>query len=229
MIKIFKKNNKHLVRAKVRICARFDEEGYGSYVLKSGLSKTTHHDTNRSGYIIDFQEPVTWSKSIHESMHITVYGFDVVHLNEQLNHLMIDFINTYDTCYNSVIHPFYVITDVDYGNEKNKDMVIEYSCEEKSELNKRSFTPYQVFMTIAKSYFVRITECVHDGLNFKAKISCTESRFDNIKRELFSILASENHSVLNIDVVRDTKRKFIIRDLQDITTKSQGRVEMSHE
>ena len=217
MIKSFKKDKTTLVRAKVRISAMFDEEGEvcGAYVLKSGLRRTTNHDPHRSSYVIDFQEPVTWTKSMHESMYITVCGYDVIHLNEKLNHLMLDFIRAYDSCYNSSIHPFYVITDVDYFDEKPKEMVIEYRTKRHSKLKEGQFTPLQVFMSIVQAYFCNVIECTEDGFNFKARVMCTNSRFNVIKRELLTVLTLGDKSVSNVKVLENSKRKCVIAGDED--------------
>lgn len=214
MKNLFKKDDMKVVQARVRISAMFDGEGEGNgaYVLKSGLSRITNHSRHESGYVIDFREPVTWSRSVYDSTFITVCGFDIIHINEQLNHLMVDFIKTYNTCYNSIIHPFYIITDVDYGNERTYEMEIEYSCDTESKLKQGEITACQVFKSVTNSYFSNITECVEDGLNFKAKLTCRPSAFNDIKDELWSILAIGNGLVSNIEIVKNTKRKYAIKD-----------------
>lgn len=218
MKNIFRKKPRKLVKAKVRISALFnDNDSFsGSYLLKSGLRRIPGKSPIESQWVVDFQEPITWTKSINEAEHITIYGLNVVHINEQLNYLMVDFIRNYDMCYKSTIHPFYVITDMEYSDEKLYEMEFEYTCDSKSELKPGEITPWQVFKSINESYFSGIVEHVEDGFNFKVKLVCRMRLFDCIKAEFLSILAGKD-PISDIEIIKNTKRKCIINDHRNVT------------
>lgn len=211
MPNIFKKHKKNIMTVKVRISALFDEpgEGRGAFVLKSGLKEATRYHSN-SGFVIDFSEAVTWSRNMEDAMSIYISGESIVQINERLNFLMVEILENYEKCYNTSIHPFYVITDVEYSNEQKYEITLEYVAKGTIKTTKGLISAYEAFMLVVKPYFVKISDVITDNGNFLVKMVCSKSTFENIQSDFCEVISCKNKKMPTVKHRGMTKRKVMI-------------------
>ena len=182
---IFKKKESKII-VKFRVSALFTDSsrGGGAFILKSGLIKSVGSPMGEYDCIVDFSDPVTWSKDITDGQMFIIEGISLEWVNEKLNRLMLDIMMNYERYYkNESIHPFYVITDHRYNNEKVCDMLFDLTT-----IGECSVDAFGLFGDISNQYLTELVTSDDGKGHIHCKVKCTKGTFSYISDEFFASL-----------------------------------------
>lgn len=206
-MKLFKnKKKKRTLIAKFRVAALFKgrKPSDGSYVLKSGLVPVPVICPDDPGYILDFSEEVLWSKDMRDSKYYTMEAFSIEALNAKINAMVLNIMRTYDRCLNEDMHPFCVITDTRYDDEKMHKLNMKIHISDKD-----SYDPKSALYDVLKEYLASIKPINDSNENYyHVEIYATRDTLNFIIAEF---LKATIQSGANLKILKNSSKEFSIK------------------
>lgn len=196
----FKKKQKPIYVAKVRIFATFDnsadEEGCPErFVLKSKLVTNESIDALSPQYVLNLDSPVVWSKDVEQASYFFIHGHSMIELHDKLNIILLSFNLDYSQITKEKFHVYGVITDVTDVREKSTFRTIDFINKAKAPTNFEKSFIHDLLISSHKHYNSDIVVDSHKpNGSFHVKIRCCESTFDALKTEFLG-MTKESHKL----------------------------------
>ena len=150
---------------------------------------------------MDYSEIKKIIQDMGDSKYYTMEAFSIEALNAKINAMVLNIMKTYDRCLNEDMHPFCVITDTRYDDEKMHKLNMKIHISDKD-----SYDPKSVLDDVLKGYLASIKP-INDSNENYYHVEIYAAR-DTLNFIIAEFLKATIQSGTNPEILKNNSREF---------------------